>query len=48
MLKAEAFKRVHKNKEHPGSLCKSTQKEGVIMHIEMLVLCNKNLSLEEL
>lgn len=48
MLKAEAFKCVHKNKKHPSSLCKSTYKEGVIMHIEKLVLCNKNLSPEEL
>lgn len=47
MLKAMAFKRVHKNEEYPGSVCKSTRKEGVIMHIEMLVLCNANLSPEK-
>lgn len=48
MRKAKTFKRVHKNEEYPGSVCKSTCKEGVIMHIEMLVLCNANLSPEEL
>lgn len=48
MLRAVAFKCVHKNKEYPSSLCKSTHKEGVIMHIEMLVLCSKNVSQEEL
>lgn len=36
-----AFKCIHKNKEYPSSLYQSTHKEGVIMHIEMLVLCSK-------
>ena len=41
MLKAKAFKHVHKNKEHPSSLNKNAHKKGVIMHIEMLVFFKK-------
>lgn len=44
MLKAKAFKCVHKNEEHPRSLRKSACKEEVIMHIDASPLQQKLVS----